>query len=120
MTVDPIEGVTSNSTTTPTGEVAPAPRWTASRGGAVAMCELADRLHNMRTLRFVKDEEKRRRIARETIDIFAPIAHRLGLNQMYRELQDLSFRFLNPWRYGALAKALERARGTRRAERGGP
>src|SRR5438128_2616445 len=51
---------------------------------------------------------------RETIEIFAPIAHRLGLNQMYRELQDLSFRFMYPWRYAAVAKALERARGTRR------
>jgi GTP pyrophosphokinase/guanosine-3',5'-bis(diphosphate) 3'-pyrophosphohydrolase len=57
---------------------------------------------------------KRSRIARETIEIFAPIAHRLGLNQMYRELQDLSFRFIYPWRYGAIGKALERARGTRR------
>jgi GTP pyrophosphokinase/guanosine-3',5'-bis(diphosphate) 3'-pyrophosphohydrolase len=57
---------------------------------------------------------KRARIARETQEIFAPIAHRLGLNQMYRELQDLSFRFMYPWRYAAVAKALERARGTRR------
>jgi hypothetical protein len=46
MTVDPIENVTSNSTTTAAGEVAPAPRRAASRRGAVAMCELADRLHN--------------------------------------------------------------------------
>jgi len=46
MTVDPIKGLTSNSTTTPAGEAAPAPRWTASRRAAVAMCELADRQHN--------------------------------------------------------------------------
>jgi guanosine-3',5'-bis(diphosphate) 3'-pyrophosphohydrolase len=46
------------------------------------------------------------RIASETLDIYAPIAHRLGLNQTYRELQDLSFRYLRPWRYAVLAKAV--------------
>ncbi len=84
-----------------------------SRDVRVILIKLCDRLHNMRTMDAMAPD-KRARIARETIDIFAPIAHRLGLNQMYRELQDLSFRFLYPWRYGALAKALERARGTRR------
>ena len=84
-----------------------------SRDVRVILIKLCDRLHNMRTMDAMAPD-KRARIARETIDIFAPIAHRLGLNQMYRELQDLSFRFLNPWRYAALAKALERARGTRR------
>src|SRR6201995_3894927 len=84
-----------------------------SRDVRVILIKLCDRLHNMRTMDAMAPP-KRARIARETIEIFAPIAHRLGLNQMYRELQDLSFRFLFPWRYAALAKALERARGTRR------
>jgi GTP pyrophosphokinase/guanosine-3',5'-bis(diphosphate) 3'-pyrophosphohydrolase len=84
-----------------------------SRDVRVILIKLCDRLHNMRTMDAMAPP-KRHRIARETIDIYAPIAHRLGLNQMYRELQELSFRFLYPWRYAALAKALERARGTRR------
>src|ERR1700709_1104016 len=84
-----------------------------SRDVRVILIKLCDRLHNMRTMEAMAPA-KRSRIARETIEIFAPIAHRLGLNQMYRELQDLSFRFMYPWRYAAVAKALERARGTRR------
>src|ERR1700712_195635 len=84
-----------------------------SRDVRVILIKLCDRLHNMRTMDAMP-ANKRPRIARETIDIFAPIAHRLGLNQMYRELQDLSFRFMYPWRYAAVGKALERARGTRR------
>src|SRR5262249_958550 len=54
------------------------------------------------------------RIARETLDIYAPIAHRLGLNQTYRELQELSFQHLRPWRHSALHKAVQKARGYRR------
>src|SRR3954468_18258157 len=84
-----------------------------SRDVRVILIKLCDRLHNMRTMDAMAPA-KRARIARETIEIFAPIAHRLGLNQMYRELQDLSFRFMYPWRYASVAKALERARGTRR------
>jgi len=84
-----------------------------SRDVRVILIKLCDRLHNMRTMEAMA-LDKRGRIARETIEIFAPIAHRLGLNQMYRELQDLSFRFMYPWRYAAVGKALERARGTRR------
>jgi guanosine-3',5'-bis(diphosphate) 3'-pyrophosphohydrolase len=84
-----------------------------SRDVRVILIKLCDRLHNMRTMEAMAPA-KRARIARETIEIFAPIAHRLGLNQMYRELQDLSFRFMYPWRYAAVGKALERARGTRR------
>src|SRR5438067_8097055 len=77
-----------------------------SRDVRVILIKLCDRLHNMRTMDAMAPA-KRARIARETIEIFAPIAHRLGLNQMYRELQDLSFRFMYPWRYAAVGKALE-------------
>jgi GTP pyrophosphokinase len=79
----------------------------------VLLIKLADRLHNMRTLGAVPPE-KRRRVARETLDIYAPIAHRLGLNNTYRELQDLSFANFNPHRYATLEKAVKAARGNRR------
>ncbi len=84
-----------------------------ARDVRVNLVKLADRLHNMRTMEAVLPV-KRERIARETIEIYAPIAHRLGLNQTYRELQELSFKHLRPWRHGALSKAIARARGHRR------
>ncbi|HRD97137.1 MAG TPA: bifunctional (p)ppGpp synthetase/guanosine-3',5'-bis(diphosphate) 3'-pyrophosphohydrolase [Rubrivivax sp.] len=84
-----------------------------ARDVRVILIKLADRLHNMRTMGAMAPA-KRQRIARETLDIYAPIAHRLGLNQMYRELQDLCFELLHPWRHAALAKAVQRARGHRR------
>ncbi|SEL30933.1 RelA/SpoT family protein [Nitrosovibrio tenuis] len=79
----------------------------------VILIKLADRLHNMRTLEAMRPE-KRRRIARETMEIYAPIANRLGLNNIYHELQDLSFRYLFPTRYRVLGNATKAARGNRR------
>jgi GTP pyrophosphokinase len=79
----------------------------------VILIKLADRLHNMRTLG-VMVPAKKRRIASETMEVYVPIAHRLGLNDIYRELQDLSFSHLYPLRYQTLAKAIKAARGNRR------
>ncbi|MGB8508736.1 MAG: bifunctional (p)ppGpp synthetase/guanosine-3',5'-bis(diphosphate) 3'-pyrophosphohydrolase [Pyrinomonadaceae bacterium] len=75
----------------------------------VVLVKLADRLHNMRTLQFLKPE-KRRRIAQETLDIFAPIAHRLGMGRMRSELEDLAFQHLHPEEYRELAEQLEKRR----------
>ncbi|MFN5350128.1 MAG: RelA/SpoT family protein [Polaromonas sp.] len=84
-----------------------------ARDVRVILIKLADRTHNMRTLGDAP-REKWARISRETLDIYAPIAHRLGLNTTYRELQELSFQHLHPWRYATLSKALLKARGRRR------
>ena len=84
-----------------------------ARDVRVILIKLADRSHNMRTLSDVSPS-KWARISSETLEIYAPIAHRLGLNQTYRELQDLSFRHLRPWRYAILAKAVTKARSRRR------
>ena len=84
-----------------------------ARDVRVILIKLADRTHNMRTLGDAP-RSKWKRISRETLDIYAPIAHRLGLNSTYRELQDRSFQHLYPWRYAILSKALARARGRRR------
>ena len=84
-----------------------------ARDVRVILIKLADRSHNMRTLSDAP-REKWARIATETLDIYAPIAHRLGLNQIYRELQNLAFSHLQPWRYAILSKAVAKARGRRR------
>ncbi len=84
-----------------------------ARDVRVILVKLADRLHNMRTMGDMP-RNKWGRISTETLEIYAPIAHRLGLNQTFRELQDLSFRYLKPWRYSTLAKAVERSRQRRR------
>lgn len=80
-----------------------------SRDIRVMLIKLADRSHNMRTLGDVP-RSKWARTATETLEIHAPIAHRLGLNQTYQELQDLCLRFLRPWRYQTLSKAMAKAK----------
>lgn len=84
-----------------------------ARDVRVILIKLADRTHNMRTMGDMP-RSKWARISAETLEIYAPIAHRLGLNQTYRELQDLAFRYLRPWRYAVLSKAVGRARNRRR------
>ncbi|MGA9852882.1 MAG: bifunctional GTP diphosphokinase/guanosine-3',5'-bis pyrophosphate 3'-pyrophosphohydrolase [Gammaproteobacteria bacterium] len=76
----------------------------------VILVKLADRLHNMRTLG-VMPPPKRRRIASETLEIYAPIAHRLGMNAMRMELEDLGFEALHPLRYKVITKHIKRSRG---------
>ena len=84
-----------------------------ARDVRVILVKLADRLHNMRTLDAMA-VDKRRRIARETMEVYVPIAHRLGLNNIYRELQDLAFAHMFPLRYRTISKAVRAARGNRR------
>jgi RelA/SpoT family (p)ppGpp synthetase len=84
-----------------------------ARDVRVILIKLADRLHNMRTLAAVAPA-KRRRVARETMEIYAPIANRLGLNALFHELQELAFSHTHPMRYRVLSKATRAARGNRR------
>lgn len=76
----------------------------------VVIVKLADRIHNMRTLDGLDDPERRERIARETIEIYSPIAHRLGMGKVRGELEDLSFRHLDPQAFGEIAHALDSKR----------
>ena len=76
----------------------------------VIVVKLADRLHNMRTLLYL-DRDKQLRIARETLEIYAPIAHRIGMNNLYRELEDLAFKTIYPTRYERLIAAVKKNRG---------
>jgi RelA/SpoT family (p)ppGpp synthetase len=73
----------------------------------VLLVKLADRLHNMRTLHFIKSEEKRRRIAKETMDIYAPLAERIGMYEFMKEMQTLAFRELEPEGYQSVTRRLE-------------
>src|SRR5207344_746657 len=84
-----------------------------ARDVRVILIKLADRLHNMRTLEAV-NPQKRRRVAAETLEIYAPIANRLGLDSLYRELQERGFQHIHPMRHRVLAKAVKGARGNRR------
>ncbi|HVL78217.1 MAG TPA: bifunctional (p)ppGpp synthetase/guanosine-3',5'-bis(diphosphate) 3'-pyrophosphohydrolase [Sphingomicrobium sp.] len=73
----------------------------------VLLVKLADRLHNMRTLHHISSEEKRRRIARETMDIYAPLAERIGMYEMMNEMQTLAFRELEPDAYASITRRLK-------------
>lgn len=84
-----------------------------SRDIRVIIVKLADRLHNMRTLEPLRPV-KRRRIAQETLDIFAPIANRLGMHSFYVELEELGFAALHPHRFKVLKEAVRKARGNRK------
>ena len=77
----------------------------------VLLVKLADRLHNMRTLHFIRNEEKRRRIARETMDIYAPLAERIGMYEFMQEMQTLAVRELEPDAYKSISKRLEQLLG---------
>jgi guanosine-3',5'-bis(diphosphate) 3'-pyrophosphohydrolase len=79
----------------------------------VMIIKLCDRTHNMQTLGHL-NEQKRKRIAQETVDIYAPIANRLGLNRIYQELENLCFKHIHPLRHQTITKAIASARGNRK------
>ncbi|MFX7763961.1 HD domain-containing protein, partial [Acinetobacter baumannii] len=73
----------------------------------VLLVKLADRLHNMRTLHHIPNPDKRRRIAKETMDIYAPLAERIGMYEFMKEMQSLAFRELEPEAYESVTRRLE-------------
>jgi GTP pyrophosphokinase/guanosine-3',5'-bis(diphosphate) 3'-pyrophosphohydrolase len=81
-----------------------------SKDVRVLMVKLADRLHNMRTLQFIKSQDKRERIARETLDIYAPLARSIGCHRICTELEELAFQHLNPIARDAIVRRLETLR----------
>src|SRR5690606_18491636 len=81
-----------------------------SKDVRVLMVKLADRLHNMRTLHFIKSPAKRERIARETLEIYAPLARSIGCHRICAELEDLAFSHLNPVAKNALERRLDKLR----------
>ena len=85
-----------------------------AKDARVILIKLADRLHNMRTLEWMPPE-KRRQIAQETRDLYAPLAHRFGMAKMRWELEDLAFKHLEPEDYKTLAKLVQQRRGEREA-----
>src|SRR3546814_6827695 len=84
--------------------------WSSDVCSSDLRVKLADRLHNMRTLHFIPSAEKRRRIARGTIDIYAPLAERIGMYEFMSELQDLAFRELEPEAWDSINKRLTHLR----------
>ena len=86
-----------------------------ARDVRVLMVKLADRLHNMRTLHFIKNAAKRERIARETLDVYAPLARSIGVHRITSELEELAFTHLNPTARAAIVRRLEQLR----ADQGG-
>lgn len=81
----------------------------------VILIKLADRLHNMRTLQYMR-EEKQKKIASETLEVYAPIAHRLGISDIKNELEDLCFQYLNKEKYYEIAKLVEKRKAERDAQ----
>src|ERR1700712_3822392 len=77
----------------------------------VLLVKLADRLHNMRTLHFIKNPDKRRRIARETMDIYAPLAERIGMYEFMKEMQSLAFKELEPEDYESITRRRDALKG---------